>query len=125
MEEGENIIIDAICSVPYLIDFIHDYKDALINRERRVKELFKSFEEVQDGEESEFEENEFEEEEEVKGKSKRGSKADELRIEKVLESFKALSDAKKDWLDAVAEEVKLPKGSRPGRLMLSYYTYCL
>ena len=111
MEEGENIIIDAICSVPYLIDFIHDYKDALINRERRVKELFKSFEEVQDGEENEFEENEFEEEEEVKGKSKRGSKADELRIEKVLESFKALSDAKKDWLDAVAEEVKLPKGS--------------
>ncbi len=52
MESGEGIIIDAICSVPYLIDFILDYKDPLINRERRVKELFKSFE---DGEEEETE----------------------------------------------------------------------
>ncbi len=42
IESGESIIIDAICSVPYLIDFILDYKDPLINRERRVKELFKS-----------------------------------------------------------------------------------
>ncbi|MGN8441047.1 sigma-70 factor domain-containing protein, partial [Helicobacter pylori] len=40
---GEDIILDAICSVPYLIDFIYAYKDALINRERRVKELFRSF----------------------------------------------------------------------------------
>ena len=44
IENGENIILDAICSVPYLIDFILDYKDPLINRERRVKELFKNFE---------------------------------------------------------------------------------
>ena len=43
IEGGEGIIIDAICSVPYLIDFILDYKEPLINRERRVKELFKSF----------------------------------------------------------------------------------
>jgi RNA polymerase primary sigma factor len=42
IEYGESIIIDAICSVPYLIDFILDYKEPLINRERRVKELFKS-----------------------------------------------------------------------------------
>ena len=41
---GENIIIDAICSVPYLTEFIYNYRDALINRERRVKELFKNFE---------------------------------------------------------------------------------
>lgn len=41
IEFGEDIIIDAFCSVPYLIDFILDYKEALINRERRVKELFK------------------------------------------------------------------------------------
>ncbi|GLP31603.1 hypothetical protein HpBGD84_16340 [Helicobacter pylori] len=27
---GEDIILDAICSVPYLIDFIYTYKDALI-----------------------------------------------------------------------------------------------
>ena len=28
IELGENIILDAICSVPYLIDFILDYKEA-------------------------------------------------------------------------------------------------
>ncbi|MEK6659880.1 MAG: sigma-70 factor domain-containing protein, partial [Campylobacterota bacterium] len=44
IENGESIIIDAICSVPYLIDFILDYKEPLIKRERRVKEVFKSFE---------------------------------------------------------------------------------
>ena len=53
MESGEGIIIDAICSVPYLIDFILDYKDPLINRERRVKELFKSFEDGEEETESE------------------------------------------------------------------------
>ena len=102
MEKGEDIIIDAICSVPYLIDFIYDYKDALINRERRVKELFKSFEDNQDDdadetEDIEFEENEYEYEE-SKTKNKKSSKADEARIENVLESFQALEDAKNDWL---------------------------
>jgi len=48
IEAGESIIIDAICSVPYLIDFILDYKEPLINRERRVKELFRSFEDEKD-----------------------------------------------------------------------------
>ena len=43
-KEGEDIIIDAICSVPYLIGYIINYKEPLLNRERRVKELFKSFE---------------------------------------------------------------------------------
>ena len=62
IEFGEDIIIDAFWSVPYLIDFILDYKEPLINRERRVKELFKSFEDGYDEEEEE-EENEGEEEE--------------------------------------------------------------
>jgi len=44
IEEGEDIILDAICSVPYLIGYILNYKGPLLNRERRVKELFKSFE---------------------------------------------------------------------------------
>lgn len=44
IEEGEDIIIDAICSVPYLIGYIINYKEPLLNRERRVKELFKNFE---------------------------------------------------------------------------------
>ncbi|PAF48234.1 RNA polymerase sigma factor RpoD [Helicobacter sp. 12S02232-10] len=98
IELGENTILDAICSVPYLIDFIYDYKEALINRERRVKELFKSFDD--DSEESE----EIEDEEEESGDEEEGeakkpiSKKDQKRVEKVLESFKALDKAKKDWL---------------------------
>lgn len=50
IELGEDIIIDAFCSVPYLIDFILDYREPLINRERRVKELFKSFDDEEKSE---------------------------------------------------------------------------
>ena len=97
IEFGENIILDAICSVPYLIDFIYDYKDALINRERRVKELFRSFDDEGDGEN--FEENDEEESEDDNEEGKRPvSKKDQKRIDRVLESFKALEKAKKDWL---------------------------
>lgn len=92
IELGEDTILDAICSVPYLIDFIYDYKEALINRERRVKELFKSFDDESE-EESEMEFEEFDDENNAKN-----SKKDQKRIEKVIESFKALDKAKKDWL---------------------------
>lgn len=95
IELGENIILDAICSVPYLIDFIYDYREALINRERRVKELFKSFDDGEDGESGDDESDEDEGEEDGK---KAISKKDQKRVEKVLESFKALDTAKKDWL---------------------------
>lgn len=104
IELGEGTILDAICSVPYLIDFIYDYKDALINRERRVKELFKSFEdEEEEGEDSEDEIDEVESEEESNGK-KPVNKKDQKRIEKVLENFKALDKAKKDWLKVLNTE---------------------
>ena len=92
IEIGEDIIIDAICSVPYLIDFILDYKEALINRERRVKELFKSFEDDSD-ENSDGEEDE----------SKAGGDS-QKRVEKVLTSFKALEKAKKDWMKVLEKE---------------------
>ncbi|AWI33626.1 RNA polymerase sigma factor RpoD [Helicobacter apodemus] len=98
IELGENIILDAICSVPYLIDFILDYKEALINRERRVKELFKSFDDEEAEESEEEEEEEIEEGEEVGEAKKPISKKDQKRIENVLASFKALEKAKKDWL---------------------------
>lgn len=99
IEFGENIILDAICSVPYLIDFIYDYKDALINRERRVKELFKSFDDEGDSDGENFEENDEEESEDDNEEGKRPiSKKDQKRIDRVLESFKALEKAKKDWL---------------------------
>ena len=99
MESGEGIIIDAICSVPYLIDFILDYKDPLINRERRVKELFKSFEDGEEEEtEAEHDDETLDEEEEVKEKAP--SVKDKKRIEKVVTSFKALEKAKKEWSKA-------------------------
>lgn len=99
IEFGENIILDAICSVPYLIDFIYDYKDALINRERRVKELFKSFDDEGDSDGENFEENDEDESEDDNEEGKRPiSKKDQKRIDRVLESFKALEKAKKDWL---------------------------
>ncbi len=98
MESGEGIIIDAICSVPYLIDFILDYKDPLINRERRVKELFKSFEEGE--EESDEVDVEDDDEDDEESKEKAPSAKDKKRIEKVVTSFKALEKAKKEWAKA-------------------------
>ncbi len=87
IEEGEDIIIDAICSVPYLIDYILNYKEPLLNRERRVKELFKSFEDNSSDDEDE-------ELDEAAGKAKKADK----RVTQVVESFKALEKAKKEWL---------------------------
>ena len=99
IEAGESIIIDAICSVPYLIDFILDYKDPLINRERRVKELFKSFEDEkeeddadEDSDSDDLDENDDENAEKV------FSAKDKKRVEKVVTSFKALEKAKKEWV---------------------------
>ncbi|MDD2780946.1 RNA polymerase sigma factor RpoD [Sulfuricurvum sp.] len=97
MEMGEGIIIDAICSVPYLIDFILDYKDPLINRERRVKELFKSFE---DDNEEESDDDTDDESDDEESTEKAPSVKDKKRVEKVVTSFKALEKAKKDWVKA-------------------------
>ncbi len=97
IELGQNIIIDAFCSVPYLIDFILDYKEALINRERRVKELFRSFED------------------EDEGKEKNKSSKDSARTKKIIESFKALEKAKKDWMKA-AEKTPSEEASEEEKL---------
>ena len=92
IEEGEDIIVDAICSVPYLIDYILNYKEPLLNRERRVKELFKSFEESgNDGDDGEGE----------------GSPADTKRVNQVVESFNYLEKTKRDWLRARNEMNKV------------------
>ncbi|WP_349687012.1 RNA polymerase sigma factor RpoD [Campylobacter jejuni] len=104
IELGEDIIIDAFCSVPYLIDFILDYKEPLINRERRVKELFKSFDDEEKSDDKldeldidEDEENEAELESDEENTKKNSKKEDERTL-KVIEKFKALEKAKKDWL---------------------------
>ncbi|HEB7587271.1 TPA: RNA polymerase sigma factor RpoD [Campylobacter coli] len=103
IELGEDIIIDAFCSVPYLIDFILDYREPLINRERRVKELFKSFddEEKNDDKLDELEDEDEENDEELENEEetpKKTSKKEDERTLKVIEKFKALEKAKKDWL---------------------------
>lgn len=93
IEGGESIIIDAICSVPYLIRFILDYREPLINRERRVKELFKSFEdEKEDSDDGDTPEADADAE------SKTLTAKDKSRVEKVTLSFKALEKAKKEWV---------------------------
>jgi RNA polymerase primary sigma factor len=91
IEFGEAIILDAICSVPYLIDLILDYKEALLNRERRVKELFKSFsDEGDDDDDSESKE------------TKKLKKID-AREKKINDLFKQLDKAKKDWEKVIDE----------------------
>lgn len=95
IEGGESIIIDAICSVPYLIDFILDYKEPLINRERRVKELFRSFED----EKEESDDNTTDDAAATEPAPEKTLTAkDKTRVEKVSTSFKALEKAKKEWL---------------------------
>lgn len=115
IELGEDIIIDAFCSVPYLIDFILDYKEPLINRERKVKELFKSFDdednqdnpdkEVQDDDFDDSLDDEYDEAVEEKSQSKKqANKKFDKRAIKVIESFKALEKAKKDWMKIVSKQ---------------------
>ncbi len=102
IENGESIIIDAICSVPYLIEFILDYKQPLINRERRVKELFKSFE---DDEKTDPDAPAKEEVDAETTKSLDTAK-DKKRIELVSTSFKALEKAKKEWQKSVETDLE-------------------
>ncbi|MFT7824296.1 MAG: RNA polymerase sigma factor RpoD [Sulfurimonas sp.] len=98
IEEGENIILDAICSVPYLIDYILNYKGPLLNRERRVKELFKSFEDDKGGDSDKEEDND-------NGESESTPK-DDSRVKQVVDSFKKLEKAKKEWMKARDEMLK-------------------
>ena len=122
IELGENTILDAICSVPYLIDFIYDYKDALINRERRVKELFKSFDDDEEEEElNEEEDFDIEEEENARKNSKR----DQKRVEKVMESFKALDKAKKEWLKLLESPLAEGEDELSHILLLSHKKHIL
>jgi len=117
IEGGESIIIDAICSVPYLINFILDYKEPLINRERRVKELFRSFEDEKEDTDGASDNSENT----VAKEEKTLSAKDKTRVEKVSISFKALEKAKKEWLK-ISE--KVPETLHNGTLneeIIQYY----
>lgn len=99
IEGGESIIIDAICSVPYLIEFILDYKEPLINRERRVKELFKSFEDEKDDDSDDNDDSDNDNDDiDDEDAEKPLTVKDKSRVEKVTTSFKALEKAKKEWV---------------------------
>ena len=112
IETGEDIILDAICYVPYLIDFILEYREPLVNRERKVKELFKNFDDDTEEEEDDFdsedleeedsEEESFEEDEE-KVSGKKQKKLDK-RAQTIIEAFKNLEKAQKEWLKFQAKE---------------------
>ncbi|MDX4012782.1 RNA polymerase sigma factor RpoD [Aliarcobacter skirrowii] len=110
IEMGEDIILDAICYVPYLIDFILEYKEPLVNRERKVKELFKNFDDDNEEEEEEIEEIEDEEfeDEEFEDDEKRLSGAKQKKLDKraqtIIEAFKNLEKQKKEWLKFQAKE---------------------
>ncbi len=97
IEEGEDVILDAICSVPYLVGYIINYKEPLLNRERRVKELFKSFEDEKASNDDDAVEETAEEKEAAKGPK------DDKRVKQVVESFKQLEKTKKEWLKAREE----------------------
>ncbi|GAA7006246.1 RNA polymerase sigma factor RpoD [Helicobacter pylori] len=119
---GEDIILDAICSVPYLIDFIYAYKDALINRERRVKELFRSFDDDDENSVSDSKKDDDSEEyEENEERKKVVSEKDKKRVEKVQESFKALDKAKKEWLKALEAPIIDEKEDELVRLLTLAY----
>ncbi|MEA2049873.1 MAG: RNA polymerase sigma factor RpoD [Campylobacterota bacterium] len=105
MERGEDTILDAICSVPYLIDFILEYKEPLVNRERKVKELFRNFDdenETEDIDATESDDIEASESEDDK-ETKKNKKLDK-RAENIIESFKKLEKAKKDWIKFTSKE---------------------
>jgi RNA polymerase primary sigma factor len=102
IEMGEDVILDAICYVPYLIDFILEYKEPLVNRERKVKELFRNF----DDEESD-DSNDDSADVEVDKEKEDGKKQKKLdkRATTIVEAFKILEKAKKDWLKFLSKEV--------------------
>ena len=112
IEIGEDIILDAICYVPYLIDFILEYKEPLVNRERKVKELFRNFDDEDSDSDDDSDDDTTEEVEdsddsddsdEEKGSGKKQKKLDK-RAQTIIEAFKILEKAKKEWLKFSAKE---------------------
>ena len=102
IETGEDVILDAICYVPYLIDFILEYKEPLVNRERKVKELFRNFDD-EDSDDTE-EETPAESEDTVEDENKTKKRKIDKRAQTIIESFKVLERAKKDWLKFLTKE---------------------
>ena len=104
MEQGEDAILDAICSVPYLVDFILEYKEPLVNRERKVKELFRNFDdEDEEDDAGDVIEDVTAEISEDDSKAKKKVKLDK-RGQTIVDAFKILEKAKKDWMKFTEKE---------------------
>ena len=108
IEMGEDIILDAICFVPYLIDFILEYKEPLVNRERKVKELFRNFDDddsdtSDDSDTTDTENDSANDTDDDSAGGKKQKKLDK-RAETIIEAFKILEKAKKDWLKFQTKE---------------------
>jgi RNA polymerase primary sigma factor len=112
IEMGEDVILDAICYVPYLIDFILEYKEPLVNRERKVKELFRNFDDEDSDDDGSDNDSEIEEEEvlDEDDDSKKPAKKLDKRAETIIAAFKVLEKAKKDWLKFQAKESPKSEG---------------
>jgi RNA polymerase primary sigma factor len=104
IETGEDAILDAICSVPYLIDFILEYKEPLVNRERKVKELFKNFDGDDDSDDTTEEIADDAEEITEEEKTTKKDKKLDKRAQMIIDAFKTLEKAKKDWQKFVSKE---------------------
>jgi RNA polymerase primary sigma factor len=90
-----------------------------MNRERKVKELFKTFDDEEEGEEEEEEEDYDADDEEYGDEDgeqpeKKEKKLDK-RAEAILESFKVLEKAKKEWMKFMNKEA--PEGADEIELM--------
>ncbi len=107
IEEGEDIILDAICSVPYLIQYILNYKEPLLNRERRVKELFKNFEDAGDEEGDNENDDDSDNENDDEEDNTAAEVKDDKRVLQVVTSFNNLEKAKKDWEKGRNELLKI------------------
>ncbi|AXX92115.1 RNA polymerase sigma factor RpoD [Malaciobacter molluscorum LMG 25693] len=105
IEMGEDVILDAICYVPYLIDFILEYKEPLVNRERKVKELFRNFddEDSDDNDDDNDSDSDDDIDDDDDSKGKKQKKLDK-RAETIIAAFKVLEKAKKDWLKFLTKE---------------------
>ena len=104
IEMGEDVILDAICYVPYLIDFILEYKEPLVNRERKVKELFRNFDDEDSDSDDSDNDTETDDSENLDQDDKKPAKKLDKRAETIIAAFKVLEKAKKDWLKFLTKE---------------------
>jgi RNA polymerase primary sigma factor len=120
IELGEDSILDAICSVPYLVDFILQYKEPLVNRERKVKELFKNFEDDEESNDTVVNDDEEINEPQDSTTNQKKNKLDK-RSQKIIEGFKELEKAKNDWVKFTSKDKEISTD----KISQTHYNLCV